>query len=318
MAESIQTVELVGADYEHTMALDSVSDGIVIKYKARPVTEIFGRMISERAFEACEFSLSNYILLKDRGADWLHAVPVFPNRSFRHNTLFVRRDSDLVEPAQLRGRKIGVEDYSMTAAVWVRGILNEQYGVHWRELDWHCEASQKRFPAPTGLRVTCVSSDLETMLLDGQLDAMMSFGPRDERLPAEKRRLRRLIPNVEEVEKAYYKKTGIYPINHCVVVRKDLLARIPEIPRVLFQAYADSKASAYKRRVGATMIPWGKRYWTEVLDLFGGDPLPYGLTDANRMVVDKLIGYLHEQKLISERPDVDSLFVKGSAGYREH
>jgi 4,5-dihydroxyphthalate decarboxylase len=318
MPDAIQTVELVGADYEHTMGLEGVIEGVDITYKAQPVTNIFGRMISERSFEACEFSLSNYILLKDSGAKWLDAIPVFPNRSFRHNTLFVRCDSELVEPLQLRGRKIGVEDYSMTAAVWVRGLLNEQYGVHWRELDWYAQASQKRFPAPNGVRVTAVSLDLETMLLDGQLDAIMSFGPRDERLPVEKRRLRRLIPNVEEVERAYFRNTGIYPINHCVVIRSDLSARIPEIPRVLFHAYVDSKASAYKRRVGATMIPWGKRFWTDILDFFGGDPLPYGLTEANRKVISKLIDYLHEQKLISSRPSVDALFVRDSVAYREH
>ena len=317
-SEAIRTVELTGADYEHTTALEGARDGVLLKYHARPVGEIFGRMIAERAFEACEFSLANYMLLKSRGADWLKAVPVFPNRAFRHSTLFVRTDSDLTDPAQLHGRKIGVEDYSMTAAVWVRGFLGEQYGVHWRELEWYCDEKHTRFAAPSGVRITQVGSDLESMLLDGQLDVIMSFGPRDERLPPEKRRLRRLIANSEDVEKAYYRRTGIYPINHCVVVREDLIERAPQIGRVIFDAYVDSKLAAYKRRLGSTMIPWAKRYWTETLDFFGGDPLPYGLTDANRAVIDKLAHYLHEQKLIAERPAIDSLFIAGSADFREH
>lgn len=313
----IQMVDLFGADYEHTMALDGVRHGVRINYNARPVAEIFGKMIAERSFEACEFSLSNYIMLKDRGADWIFAIPVFPNRSFRHNTLFVRRDGDLVEAAQLRGKKIGVEDYSMTAAVWVRGLLNEEYDVHWRELEWYCDAGQRRFATPAGVKLIPVSGDLENMLIEGELDAIMSFGPRDERLPVAKRQLRRLIANVEDVEREYYQRTGIYPINHCVVIRKDVLDRFPDLSRCLFEAYAGSKASAYKRRLGATLVPWGRRYWTEVFDVFGGDPLPYGLTKPNRMVIEKLANYLHEQKLIAKKPKINSLFVPGSAEFRE-
>lgn len=317
MPDSIQTVEVVGADYEHTMGLGGVIEGVVIKYKAQPVTEIFGRMISERSFEACEFSLSNYIMLKDRGADWIFAIPVFPNRSFRHNTLFVRRDSDFVEPTQLRGKKLGVEDYSMTAAVWVRGILNEEYGVDWRELEWYCDATQRRFDTPADVRVTPVLEDLEDMLVEGKLDAIVSFGPRDEQLPTAKRKLRRLLANVEDVERMYYQRTGIYPINHCVVIRKDTLDRLPGLALCLFEAYADSKARAYSRRLGATLVPWGKRYWAKIFEIFGGNPLPYGLTEANRLVIETLVGYLCEQKLIAKKSKIDALFVPGSVEFRE-
>lgn len=318
MADPKASLELVGADHEHTMALDGVCDGVAIGYRTLPVMELFKRMIDERAYEACEFSLSNYIGLKARGADWLNAIPVFPNRSFRHNTLYVRRDSDLTDPSQLRNRKLGVQEFSMTAAVWVRGFLLEQYGVDWRDIEWYCEAKHRRVAPPAGARVTEVSTDLESMLVAGELDAIMSFGPQDEKLPAGQRKLRRLLADPEQVEKAYYRDTGIYPINHCVVIRNDVIERIPRITEILFKAYARSKAAAYQRRIGATMIPWGKHYWTETMAFFGDDPLPYGLTETNRKVVGKLIGYLHEQKLISRAPAVDELFVKGSANYREY
>lgn len=315
--QELQSIELYGGDHEHTLSLPGAGHGLDIRYHVLPIMEMFGRMITERAYEACEFSLANYILLKDRGADWLHAIPVFPNRSFRHNTLFVRGDSDFSAPAQLRGRRIGVQDYSMTAAVWVRGFLLEQYGVHWRELAWFCDPAHKRFPAPEGASVTAVPGDLEDMLIAGELDAMISFGPRDERLPRAQRKLRRLIADFEDVEKAYYTSSGIYPINHCVVVRQDLLARMPDVPKRLFDAYSASKARAYERRLGATMIPWGKHYWSDVLEFFGRDPLPYGLTEQNRKVVSKLIEYLRQQKFITQAWTPDSLFVSGSAGYRE-
>jgi len=317
MTPDTRKVQLIGGDYEHTMALSGVRDGIEINYVTGSIMDIFRRMIAERAYEACEFSLSNYIGLKASGADWLHAIPVFPNRNFRHNTLFVRRDSDLNDPRQLRNKRIGVQEYSMTAAVWVRGFLNEQYGIHWSELDWYCEARHRRVSPPEGARVMEVSTDIESLLLAGDVDVIVAFAPQDEKLPISERRLRRLFSNPEEVERAYFRETGIYPINHCVVIRQDLLGRIPEVPATLFKAYTESKRRAYERGIGATMIPWGKRYWTDVLDFFGGDPLRYGMTAGNRKVVGKLISYLYEQRLIPRELPVDDLFVQDSLTYQE-
>ena len=114
----IVRIELYGGDYEHTLELAGQSGGFDIRYNTAPVVEIFEKMLTERAFEACEFSLSNYIMLKDRGASWLHAVAVFPYRAFRHSTLYVRKDSAIRAPKDLVGKRIGVPDYSMTAAVW--------------------------------------------------------------------------------------------------------------------------------------------------------------------------------------------------------
>jgi 4,5-dihydroxyphthalate decarboxylase len=314
MAEAI---DLFGADYEHTLALNGAWNGVEIRYRTRPVEEIFMEMISDHAFQACEFSLSNYLMLRDDGADWLSAIPVFPNRNFRHGTLFVRRDSALATPSDLRGARIGVDDYSMTAAVWVRGLLNEDYGVHWREMKWYSNPAKRRFPAPKDVVLTPAADDLESLLVRGELDATISFGPRDERLPPGQRRLRRLFPDVREVEMQYFRRTGIYPISHCVVIRKDYLDAVPRAPLALFQAYAESKAKAYKRRLGTTLVPGGKFYWAEVFESFGGDPVPYGLTEQNRKVIAKLAGYLLEQRLIERLPTIDELFVDGSPGFRE-
>lgn len=317
MAAQKPSIELNGGDHEHTLSLTGDGSGVAIEYRVLPIMEMFARMINHRAYEACEFSLANYILLKDAGADWLHAIPVFPNRSFRHNTLYVRADSTISDPKDLRGRKLGVPDYSMTAAVWVRGLLQDEYGLHWSELEWYCDSAHQRFREPKDVYVTAVSTDLEHLLLDGKLDALISMGTRDERLSRDRRKLRRLIPDVEIVEREYYARTGIYPINHCVVVRDDLLERMPEVPKVLFDAYSASKARAYERRLGASLVPWGKRYWADVFDLFDGDPLPYGLTERNSSVVAKLIGYLYEQKFISKRWTPQSLFVEGAEHFYE-
>jgi 4,5-dihydroxyphthalate decarboxylase len=302
------TVEVTGGDYEHTLGLAGIRNGIDIRYTTAPLRDVFVRMLTERCYEACEFSLSNYLMLKDRGADWLHAIPVFPYRAFRHSTLYVRKYSSLREPADLRGKRIGVPDFSMTAAVWTRGILGDQYGVQWRELHWVVSGKQ-RFAALPGVTLETIDGDLESLLVAGRIDVLLTPQTADDRKPADERRLRSLIANAQAEEEAYLRAFGIYPINHVVVIRSDVLQRLPGVPRTLFEAYEQAKARAYARQLGTTLMPWGARHWREAFDHFGGDPLPYGLNDINRKVVGTLARFLYEQRLIERQPDLDSLFI---------
>lgn len=165
-----EAIELTGGDYEHTLGLAGIRDGIDIRYTTAPLRDVFLRMLTERCYEACEFSLSNHLMLKDRGADWLHAIPVFPYRAFRHSTLYVRKDSPLREPADLRGKRVGVPDYSMTTAVWTRGILADQYGVHWQDLRWVVSGKQ-RFATLPGV----------TLEAAGKMDALLTPQTADDR-----------------------------------------------------------------------------------------------------------------------------------------
>jgi 4,5-dihydroxyphthalate decarboxylase len=306
-------IELYGGDYEHTLELAGQSGGFDIRYNTAPVVEIFEKMLTERAFEACEFSLSNYIMLKDRGASWLHAVAVFPYRAFRHSTLYVRKDSAIRAPKDLVGRRIGVPDYSMTAAVWTRGILGEQYGVKWSDMDWVVSGRQ-RFDALPGLEMTKVDSDLETDLIKGRIDALLTPSLQEDTKPAGERMLRPVIADAQAAEEEYVRDYGVYPINHVIVIRDDILTANPGLPVALFDRYTAAKAAAYQRKLGTTMVPWAARHWKKVFDRFGGDPLPYGLTDLNRSVVQKLAGFLYNQKLIAAQPDIDTLFVEGGRG----
>jgi 4,5-dihydroxyphthalate decarboxylase len=305
----LAVLNLFGGDYEHTLELAGSGPGYSIVYNARPPTQIFEEMLSRRTFEACEMSLSNYLIVRDRGADWLTAIPVFPNRAFRHGTVYVRAGSTLRSPKDLEGARFGVEDYTMTAAVWLRGTLHEEYQMDWRRIQWRCAERHKRFDPPPDVAVSYVRGDLEQLLLDGELDGIMSFGPRDDGNPPEQRRLRPLFESPQEVEREYYIRTRIYPINHCVVVRSDALARHPELPDRLLTAYAAAKKKAYARRLGGTLVPWGKLHWKSAFDLFGGDPLPYGLTPENRRVVDKLAEYAARQGLISTKRPLSELFL---------
>lgn len=304
-------IEVTGGDYEHTLGLARTRDGIDIRYTTAPLREVFVKMLNERCYEACEFSLSNYIMLKDRGAEWFHAIPVFPYRAFRHSTLYVRKDSPLRNPADLRGKRVGVPDFSMTAAVWTRGILADQYNVQWPDMHWVVSGRQ-RFATLPGVTLQTIDGDLEAALVEGRIDALLTPQTADDRKPAGERQLRTLIADTQAAEDAYLRAFGIYPINHVVVIRSDALQRLPGLPRALFDAYAQAKASAYARQLGTTLIPWGARHWKKTFDQFGGDPLPYGLNDINRKVVAKLASHLYDQKLIARGPDVPALFLPGT------
>lgn len=303
-----EAIELTGGDYEHTLGLAGIRDGIDIRYKTAPLRDVFLRMVTERCYEACEFSLSNFLMLKDRRADWLHAIPVFPYRAFRHSTLYVRKDSVLRQPADLRGKRVGVPDFSMTAAVWTRGILVDQYAVQWQDLRWVVSGKQ-RFATLPGVTLETVDGDLEAMLVEGKIDVLLTPQTADDRKPLGERKLRSLIADAQAAEEAYLHAFGIYPINHVVVIRSDTLQRLPGLPRVLFEAYEQAKARAYARQLGATLMPWGARHWKKTFDQFAGDPLPYGLNDINRKVVGTLARFMHEQKLIERQPELDSLFI---------
>ena len=303
-----RSIEVYGADHEHTLDLFPAGDDPPLIYKTASMMTVFARMLGERAYEVCEFSLANYIMLKDRGADWLHAIPVFPYRAFRHATLYVRKDSPLSGPIDLRGKRVAVPDFSMTAAVWTRGILAEQYDVDWQDIAW-VTTRRQRFETLQGVELEKVDADLEALFLAGEVDAILSPDLVDARRPASERQSRSLIADVQQAEEDYVTRFGVYPINHVIVIRSDILAFRRDLPKVLFEAYSAAKQRAYARRLGTTLMPWGARHWAKVFDMFDGDPLPYGLTPTNLDVVSRLAGFLHDQRLIEMQPSIPDLFL---------
>jgi 4,5-dihydroxyphthalate decarboxylase len=180
--------------------------------------------------------------------------------------------------------------------------------VRWQDLQWVVSGPQ-RFSITQGVKLESLEGDLEDALLAGQLDALLVTHTADQRKPAAERKLRPLIADPQVAEEAYLRDFGIYPINHVIVMRTDTLSRLPQLPAILYRAYSEAKEHAYKRRLGTTLLPWGARYWTRMFDKFGGDPLPYGLTETNRKVVARLGSYLRDQMLLSREPDLDRLFM---------
>lgn len=299
-------VTVYSADYEHCQGLSGTFGDVTVKWEPKSTKFTFPLGLKRQPFEVCEFSLANYIMLRDRGADWLTALPIFPYRRFRHGNAYVARDSAFRSPADLCGRKVGLADYSMTAAVWARGIFKAEYGLDWREVHWVSGPAQ-RFPAPAGVSLQLTEADLETLLVDGEIDAYWT--PDLSREAVASGNVRTLFADHVAEETAFYAKTGVYPPNHVLVVNLDVVKDPARIASAVFAAFTRSKWRAYDRRLGTTLVPWGEARWNEAMTLFHANPLPYGPSKNNRASVDMLAGFLAEQGLAGRRHEWRELFV---------
>ena len=307
-AQLQSSITIRGGDHDHVRDVAAEADGVALRYEAMSLQELFPRMLETRCYEICEFSLANYLIVRGNGGDWLSALPVFPFRFFRHSFVLTRRESALTDFRELPGKRVGVPDYSMTAAVWARGLLRAEYGVDHRTITWVTPRKQ-RLPIPQDVRIEYTDTELEALLLAGDLDAMLGVSRRDASLPVHERKLRTVLPDAEATERDYFARTKIYPIMHCVVIRNDVLERLPRsLPQAVATAYAAAKARAYARR-SASVLPWGAARWDEDLTFFDRDPLPYGLNSINRMVVETLARDLIEQGFVSRLPALDELFL---------
>ena len=301
-------VPVWGGEYEHTIDFHWRRGGLALRYEARPVVSLFESILRTRDFAIAEFSLSNYLMLRDRGEDWLVALPIFPYRAFRHSALYVRSDSANRAPRDLVGKRIGLSDVSMTAAVlgpWhpaggVRSRLAHDDVAH----EWSTALRSATVPTRLGTRSTrcgCAAP--------GHGGRSHSGSPPAHRSGPEAGALRRLFADAQREEQAYFRRTAIYPIMHVVVVHRDVLDAHSDVVAAAMAAYESAKRSALSRRLSAGLLPWGKLAWQEVDREFDGDPLPYGLTPRNRKVIDKLQGYLLDQGLVRQRHELDVLFA---------
>ena len=320
------TLTLACGDYDRTLPLRTGAvrpDGVELKVLALEPEEMFYRMARRRDFDVAEFSLATYTVLRGRGEP-LVAIPVFPSFAFRHSAIFVRGDAGIREPRDLVGKRVGVPKYHMTAAVWVRGILEDEYGVspsdlHWFEGGEGVAVKEVDVALPPGLRHQVVPGDrtLGHLLAAGELDAFIgarrpagaaSAGNAKEAAP-----VRRLFPDFRRVERAYFEKTGIFPIMHTVVLKEELVREHPWLPRSLYEAFAEAKRLAYRRLADTAVLPyvlpWLVAEVEETRALMGDDPFPYGVS-RNRKTVETLAGYSFRQGLAPRRLAVEELFCE--------
>lgn len=282
------------------------------------VEEMFWRMLKYQEFDASEMSMSSYMMARDQAWPELIAIPVFPSRSFRHSCVFVHEDAGIEEPADLRGKKVGVPEYQVTAAMMARGMLQHEYGVHPEELVWYhgaqVDASREEkleLDLPTAIELHEVPEGrtLSGMLETGELDGLISprapsalwDGP-----------VVRLFEDIRTVERAYYQQTGIFPIMHTVVLREDVYERHPWLAPNLAEAFHRAKERCLER-IGKTnemqvALPWLHVELEATRELMGWDYWPYGV-EANRELLETMTQYSHEQGLTKDRIAVDELFA---------
>jgi 4,5-dihydroxyphthalate decarboxylase len=311
---------LACGDYDRTLPLKTGAvqpDGVELRVLSLEPEEMFYRMARRRDFDVSELSLSTYTVLRGRGEP-LVAIPVFPSFMFRHSAIWVRDDSGIREPPDLVGKRVGVPKYHMTAAVWVRGILEDEYGVAPSDLQWFeggegTAVKEVDVTLPPGIRHQWVSGDrtLGDLLAAGELDAFIGARrPAGKNGPAP---ARRLFPDFRGVERAYYERTRIFPIMHTVVLKEELTREHPWLPRALYDAFGEAKRLAYRRLADTAVLPyvlpWLVAEVEETRALMGDDPFPYGVA-KNRTTVETLAGYSARQGLAPRRLTVEELFCE--------
>jgi 4,5-dihydroxyphthalate decarboxylase len=315
------SLTLACGDYEITRPLKEGSvkpEGIDLNVlTGMDSTTRHWRFLRNQEFDVAEVSCSSYLVARDRGMP-VEGIPVFLHRRFRHGFIFINTSKGIHSPADLAGRKIGLKQFQSTALVWLRGILQHEYGVPLESIEWICELDETLdFAGARDFKIVRLPDDrsVEQMLADGEIDALLHpdlIRP----LLAKDPRVSRLFPNYRQEELAYYQKTGIFPIMHILGIRREIIEKNSWIAINLFHAFDEAKRIAMKRLTNPRVVPlvWYREGWEEQESIFGDDPWEYGLSKKNENTLETLVGYAHEQGLIRRKPALEELFLDVSQG----
>jgi 4,5-dihydroxyphthalate decarboxylase len=286
--------------------------GIDLKFIANDVpSDVFGRMMKGE-FDASEMSSSEFIRLRSAGECPFVAIPVFPSRVFRHGLICINRKAGIRTPKDLEGKRIGVPLYPMSAAVWIRGHLQHEYGVDLSTVRWLQDEPTlpKLHNATLQIEINRSGKSLSELLARGEIDAHIGAALPDSLHTSPD--VARLFPNYRDIEREFYQRTQIFPVMHAVVIRRDLYDRHPFVAASLYDACRRSKEIALSkmRYIGSLryMLPWMTADLDEIDAVFGGDPFKYGI-EPNRKSLEALITYLAEQSLIARPLSIAELFV---------
>lgn len=314
------TLSLACWDYDRTRAIADgrvAVDGIDLVYHPLVVEETFFRMLRYREFDACEMSLSSYCRSKFLDDPFI-AIPVFPSRAFRHGFIFVNEQSGITQPQDLIGKRVGCPEYQLTAPVWIRGLLQDEYGVPvdasryfigGEEEPGRTEKLTLDLPPSFHVEPIGPADTLAELLATGGIDAMYSA-----RVPSTlgTRGVRRLFSDVVGTERAYYRKTKLFPIMHVLVIRRDVYAAHRWIAQALYKAFVQSQRIAYRdlaeNAALKTMLPWVNWEYANTRELMGDDYWAYGF-EPNRHVLETFTRYSFEQGLSRRKLDPQELFA---------
>ncbi len=316
-------------DYDRTRALTDGKvkiEGVEGTFHSAPiVTQIFEGMIAERKFDISELGMTYFLRTFENGESPFVAIPVFPNRAFRHSAIYINKASGITKPEDLNGKLIGeLALYSHDAGIMPKGMLTDEYGFqpetcHWviGGLDWPLKPIDFVPHAhPAHVKVTSIpkGKELGAMLESGEIDALISADV-PKCILDNSPKVGQLFPDYETVEREYYKRTGIFPIMHTVVIRRDLLAQHPELAKNAYQGFCDAKKAAVEQYEHglifnnmATMFPWFSKLIHEDRSVLGQDWWPYGI-EANRKAIDAILRYHFEQGITDRRFTIDNVFT---------
>ncbi len=323
--ESVREMSFASWDHDRVMALHDgrvTVPGIHLKSIVAPTSKLFPLAVGEAPYDITEMSISSYILQVSRGVGDYIAIPAFVSRAFRHSGFFARKESGIESPADFAGRRIGVPEYQMTAALWMRGILSDEYGVrpasiHWRTgaLDQGVRRERLELALPDGMIVEPIEEGetLQALLQAGEIDGLLAPKPPQAFLDGDDRFVR-LFPDFEAAERAYHAKTGFFPIMHLIGVRKSLVADNPDLPRALYAAFVEARDAAIERlrkvwlgNANRLSLPWLNASMERTLAALGDDYWSYGHT-ANRAELDAVCRYSVEQHLAARQVSPEELF----------
>jgi len=311
------------ADYDRTRPIISglvPIEGCEANVHCLDFEDMFVRALTTAEFDATELSFSRFALNVARGSTPYIGVPVFLSRIFRHSAIYIRTDRGIREPGDLKGKRIGVRDYSNTASLVARGMLEDEYGLSAREVHWivgdidHAERSVIRVPelAPGfDVRAAPAGHLLSEMLAGGDLDGLIDYQP-PKCFVDGNAAVTRLFPDHRSAERAYFERSGIFPIMHTLVLRREIAEQHPWVAESLYRAFAKAKDSAtadlWSPGALRTSLPWVSEEYRSTVDLMGDDFWPYGMK-ANRNAIESITRYIHSQGLAPRRLAVEELFA---------
>jgi 4,5-dihydroxyphthalate decarboxylase len=326
MSRSRLPLSIALSDNPNTRPLidgDVAPEGIALTPTVVHPSEMFWRQLKFGEFDVSEMSMSSLVISTSRGPTPWVALPVFTTREFFHTRILVRADAGIAAPADLRGKRVGVPEYQQTAAIWTRGALENEFGVTPREMEFFMERGDKShggatgFKPPPGVTVHPIpaSTNIGEMLTRGELDATLLYLTNPNLVDRSRidlstdKRVRTLFPDRAAEGRRYYAKTGLYPINHTVVVRRTLVEQHPWIVLNLYAAFAAARAAVL--RAGATAL--ASHFETGLLGddvkrALAADPMAYGVK-ATRKVLETIADYVHAQGLAERRVKIEELFA---------
>ena len=314
-------------DYDRTRPLVDGSvgiDGVAPIFLLLSPEEMFFRAFRHGDFDICELSLSSLSVRTAQGDCPYIGIPVFPSRAFRHTSIIIRTDCGIYKPEDLKGRRIGTPEYQLTACVWARALLEDEFGIRPADITWVCggmeqagriEKIRLELPPDVHLELAPPGRTLNAMLEAGEIDGII--GPR---LPSSFERgdpgVGWLFPDPSTAASDYYRRTGIFPIMHVMGIRRTLADEHPWLPGSVFKAFMEAKSIALSRLgdTSATKVtlPFVEEQLRTARQLLGRDFWSYGLDEANRKTLDTFLRHHHAQGLSPRKVEVEELFHPSS------